>query len=179
MLFNLNSGLTVFLKRHQYCGATMTPLAYTLRRWWFKCSERDFQRLGPWSPLPCQGGPWIVKQPTYDFIFCCQITFLLLPMVKYARSRPKLQITIVFFSLLLFILFMHPCKDCQDGFSAITSKGLKLHQKKCQSFLKHETAANKRRKATATAKNVRRTKLKGRKVRSGSATLGVGFCDNQ
>ena len=75
---------------------------------------------------------------------------------------------------------MHPCKNCQDGFSAITPKGLKLHQKICQSFLKHEAAANERRKSTAAAKDaIRRTKLKERKMRLGSAALGVQvrFCD--
>jgi len=96
-------------------------------------------------------------------------------MAKQPRGRRKLQITIVFSLLFLFILFMHPCKDCQDGFSAITPKGLKLHQKKCQSFLKHEAAANERRKATAASKNVRRTRLKERKERLGSAALRVRF----
>jgi hypothetical protein len=70
---------------------------------------------------------------------------------------------------------MHPCKDCQDEFSAMTSKGLKLHQKRCQSFLKHEAATNQRRKATVVSKNVKRTKLKERKERLGSAALGVRF----
>jgi hypothetical protein len=65
---------------------------------------------------------------------------------------------------------MHPCKNCQGRFSSIAPKGLKIHQKKCQSFMKHEAAANERRKTTAAAsKNVRRTKLKERKVRMGSA----------
>jgi len=96
-------------------------------------------------------------------------------MAKQPRGRRKLQIAIVFSLLFLFILFMHPCKDCQDGFSAITPKGLKLHQKKCQSFLKHEAAANERRKATAASKNVRRTRLKERKERLGSAALRVRF----
>jgi hypothetical protein len=70
---------------------------------------------------------------------------------------------------------MHPCKDCQGQFSSMAPKGLKIHQKKCQSFLKHEAAANERRKTTAASKNVRRTKLKERKVRMGSAALGVRF----
>jgi hypothetical protein len=97
-------------------------------------------------------------------------------MAKHPQGRPKLQIAIFFSLLLLFILFMHPCKDCQDGFRAMTPKGLKLHQKRCQSFLKHEAARNERRKATAASKNVRRTKLKERKERLGSATLvGVRF----
>jgi hypothetical protein len=93
-------------------------------------------------------------------------------MAKHPRGRPKLQITILFSLLLLFILFMHPCKDCQDGFSAMN---LKLHQKRCQSFLKLEAATNERRKATAASKNARRTKLKERKERLGSVALGVRF----
>ena len=52
---------------------------------------------------------------------------------------------------------------------SISPKGLKLHQKKCQSFLKREAAANECRKSTAASKNFRRTKLKERKVRMGSA----------
>ena len=75
---------------------------------------------------------------------------------------------------------MHLCKNCQDRFSAITPKGLKLHQKICQSFLKHEAAANERRRSTAAAKNaIKRTKLKERKMRLGSAALGVQvrICD--
>jgi hypothetical protein len=96
-------------------------------------------------------------------------------MAKHPRGRPKLQITILFSLLLLFILFMHPCKDCQDGFSAMTPRGLKLHQKRCQSFLKLEAATNERRKATAASKNARRTKLKERKERLGSVALGVRF----
>lgn len=96
-------------------------------------------------------------------------------MTKRPRSCRKPQIAIVFSLLFLLILFMHPCKDCQDGFSAITPKGLKLHQKKCQSFLKREAAVNERRKATATSKNIRQMKLKERKVRLGSAALGVRF----
>ena len=100
---------------------------------------------------------------------------IFLPMAKHPRGHPKLQIAIAFSLLFLFILFMHPCKDCQDRFSAITPKGLKLHQKRCQSFLKHEAAANERRKATVASKNVRRTKLKERKERMGSAALGVRF----
>jgi hypothetical protein len=94
---------------------------------------------------------------------------------KHPRGRPKLQIVIAFSLLFLFILFMHLCKDCQGGFSAITPKGLKLHQRRCRSFLKHEAAANERRKATAASKEVRRTKLKERKERLGSAALGVRF----
>jgi hypothetical protein len=66
---------------------------------------------------------------------------------------------------------MHPCKDCQDGFSATTPKGLKLHQKRCRSFLKHEAAANECRKVTAASKNARRKKLKERKECLGSAAL--------
>ena len=94
-------------------------------------------------------------------------------MAKRPQGRPKLQIAIVFSLLLLFVLFMHLCKDCQDGFSAMTPRGLKLHQKRCQSFLKCEAATNERRKATAASKNVRRTKLKERMERLGSAGLGV------
>ena len=109
--------------------------------------------------------------------FHIHLSYPSLPMAKHPRSRPKLPIAVVFSLFFLFILFMHLCKDCQDGFSAVTPKGLKLHQKKCQSFLKREAAANERRKATAALK--KRMKLKERKVRSGSAALGVRFCDNQ
>ena len=70
---------------------------------------------------------------------------------------------------------MHPCKDCPDGFSAMTPKGLKLHQKKCLSFLKHEAATNERRKAAAASTNARRIKLKERMERLGSAAVGVSF----
>jgi hypothetical protein len=94
-------------------------------------------------------------------------------MAKRPRGRPKLQIAIVFSLLLLFILFMHPCKDCQDGFCAMTPGGLKLHQKKCQSFLKYEAATNERQKATAALKDVRQTKFKKRKECLDSAALGV------
>jgi hypothetical protein len=68
---------------------------------------------------------------------------------------------------------MHSCEGCQDGFSAKTPKGLKLHQKICRSSLKHEAAANERRKSTAAKNAIRRTKLRERKMRSGSAALGV------
>ena len=57
----------------------------------------------------------------------------------------------------------------------MTPEGLKLHQKKCQSFLKHEAAINERRKATATSRDVRRMKFKKRKERLDSAALGVRF----
>jgi hypothetical protein len=96
-------------------------------------------------------------------------------MAKHPRGHPKLQIVIAFSLLFLFILFMHLCKDCQDGFSAITLKGLKLHQRRCQSFLKHEAVANEHRKATAASKEVRQTKLKERKEHLGSAALEVRF----
>jgi len=96
-------------------------------------------------------------------------------MVKLPQSHPKLQIAAVFLLSFLFILFMHLCKDCEDGFSAVTPKGLKLHQKKCRTFLNREAAANERRKATATSNNVRQTKLKEHKVRLGSTALGVRF----
>lgn len=62
---------------------------------------------------------------------------------------------------------MFPCKNCQEEFRALSEKGLKLHQKKCQTYLNHEAAANARRKATVASKNVRRTQLKERKVRVG------------
>lgn len=76
---------------------------------------------------------------------------------------------------------MHPCKNCQNGFSAITPKGLKLHQKICQSFLKHEVVVNERRKLTAAKNANRRTELKERKTKMRSAAPGVQvrFCDNQ
>jgi hypothetical protein len=120
-------------------------------------------RLGPLEPVAAPGRT-----------LACLTTYL---RFHIQLSNRKLQMTTVFSLRLFFllILFMHLCKDCQDGFSAITPKGLKLHQKKCQSFLKHEAGANERRKATAASKNVRRTKLKERKVRLSSAALGVRF----
>ena len=60
---------------------------------------------------------------------------------------------------------MFPCKNCQEGFSALSSKGLKQHQKKCQTHLNQEAAANERRKATVTSRNIKRAKLKDRKER--------------
>ena len=101
---------------------------------------------------------------------------LLLPMARRPQRHPKLQSSLVFSLLLfLFILFMFPCKDCQDGFHALSMKGLKIHQKKCQAFLNHEAVANERRKATAASKRVRQSKLKDRKMRLGSAAPGVSF----
>jgi hypothetical protein len=71
---------------------------------------------------------------------------------------------------------MFPCiVNCKDQFSAVSAGGLKQHQGKCRAFLDHEAAANKRRKATAALRKVRRTNLKERKQRLGSATLGVSF----
>lgn len=67
---------------------------------------------------------------------------------------------------------MYPCKHCQDGFSALSFTGLKLHQKKCPSYLSHEAASNTRRKATVESKKVKQTKLKERKERLGT---GVSF----
>lgn len=100
-------------------------------------------------------------------------------MAKPPRSRPKLQIAIIFSLLLwLFILLvssMFPCsKGCPDGFSAKSAGGLKLHQSKCEAFLKRSMAANERRKATATAAaKAKQLKLKGHKKRLGSTVPEV------
>lgn len=106
-------------------------------------------------------------------------------MARRPQRHKKLGLVFVFLLpllLLLLIFSMFPCKYCQEGFSAVSAKGLKQHQKKCQAHLNHEAAANKRRKATVTSKNIRRTKLKERKERLGSLTAaapgpGVSFCD--
>ena len=107
------------------------------------------------------------------------IASLSLPMAKHPRSRPKLRIGATFSLLLvlfsLLVSFMLPCKHCQTGFSALSSRGLTQHQKKCEAFLKHEAAANERRKVTANSNKIRRTKLNERKVRLGTATPGVSF----
>src|SRR5258705_7432631 len=102
-------------------------------------------------------------------------------MAKHSRSRPKLQITIVLsLSLFLFafsqsVWFMFPCKHCPERFGALSARGLTQHQRKCQAFLKHGAEANQRRKTTAASYKVRRTRLKDRKARLGSAAPGVSF----
>ena len=104
-------------------------------------------------------------------------------MARRPQRHKKLQLVLVFLlPLLLLICSMFPCKYCQEGFSAVSTKGLKQHQKKCQAHLNHEAAANKRRKAAVTSKNIKRTKLKERKERLGSLAAetpgpGVSFCD--
>ena len=107
------------------------------------------------------------------------ITSLSLPMAKHPRSRPKLQIGVTFSLLLvlfsLLVSFMLPCKHCQPGFSALSSRGLMQHQKKCEAFLKHEAAANERRKVTTNSNKIRQTKLNECKVHLGTATPGVSF----
>ena len=95
-------------------------------------------------------------------------------MARRLRSCSILQITL-FFLLLLFVCLMFPCKHCQEGFTALSSKGLKLHQKKCLPYLSHEAAANSRRKATVESKKVRQTKLKERKARLDLVVPGVSF----
>jgi hypothetical protein len=92
-----------------------------------------------------------------------------------------MRIAILFSStLFLFILsvrFMFLCKHCPERFSALSARGLTQHQRKCQAFLKHEAEANQRRKTTAASDMARRTKLKDRKARLGSAAQGVSFFD--
>ena len=95
-------------------------------------------------------------------------------MARRIRSCPVFKPTF-FFLLLLFIYSMFPCKHCQEGFTALSSKGLKLHQKKCLPYLSHEAAANSRRKATVESKKVRQTKLKERKARLDLVVPGVSF----
>jgi len=97
-------------------------------------------------------------------------------MAKHSRSRPKL----IVFSLSLFLFtlsvwFMFPCRHCPEQFGALSARGLTQHQRKCQGFLKHEAEANQRRKTTAASYKVRRTRLKDRKARLGSAAPGVSF----
>lgn len=98
-------------------------------------------------------------------------------MVQCLQNHSKRQIT-VFFLLSSFLLIcfqvMFPCKNCQEGFSALSAKGLKQHQNKCQDYLNHEAIANERRKATVASKNIRRTKLKERKERLGSTVAAPG-----
>ncbi len=104
-------------------------------------------------------------------------------MARRPQRLKKLELVFVFLlPLLLFICSMFPCKYCPEGFNAVSAKGLKQHQKKCQAHLNHDAAANERRKAAVTSKNVRRTKLKERKERLDplAATApgpGVSFCD--
>ena len=102
-------------------------------------------------------------------------------MARRPKSHTKLEI--VFFLVLplfLLICLMFPCKNCQEGFSAVSAKGLKQHQKKCQAHMNQEAVANERRKATVASKNIRRAKLKERKERLGplaAAVATVSFCD--
>lgn len=95
-------------------------------------------------------------------------------MVRRPPSRTKLSIVVFFVLTLVLICFMFPCKNCHEEFRALSAKGLKQHQKRCQTYLTHESAANARRKATVASKNVRRTKLKERKVRVGSLPATAG-----
>ena len=82
---------------------------------------------------------------------------------------------------------MFPCKHCAERFTALSARGLTQHHRKCQAFLKHEAEANQRRKTTVASNKIRRTKLQARvklqvedrKVRLGSAALGVSFFDNR
>ena len=70
---------------------------------------------------------------------------------------------------------MFPCKNCRDGFSALSAKGLKQHQKKCQSHMNYEAAANECRKAAITSKNIKQIKLKEHKERLRSpAAVALG-----
>lgn len=100
-------------------------------------------------------------------------------MAQRSQLLTKLTIIVFFvFPLFLLICSMFPCKNCSEGFSALSARGLKQHQKKCQAYLNQEASANERRKANVTSKNIRRTKLKERKVRLGplaAAALGVSF----
>lgn len=105
---------------------------------------------------------------------------LLLSMVKYHLSCAKLWFiplicTLYFLLFVLFVSLMFPCKHCHDGFNALSTKGLKLHQKTCQAFIKHEAAANERRKANATSTKNKQITLKERKERLPSTTPGVSF----
>lgn len=96
-------------------------------------------------------------------------------MARRPQRHKKLEF--VFFLVLpLFLLIcsMFPCKNCQEGFSALSARGLKLHQKKCQAHLNQEAAANERRQATVASNNIRRTKLKERKERLSLAAAGPG-----
>ena len=82
---------------------------------------------------------------------------------------------------------MFPCKHCAERFTALSARGLTQHHRKCQAFLKHEADANQYRKTTVASNKIRQTKLQARvklqvevrKVRLGSAALGVSFFDNQ
>ena len=94
-------------------------------------------------------------------------------MTRRFRSRSISQIALFFLLLLVYLMF--PCKHCPEGFSAVSSKGLKLHQKKCPAYLNHEAAARSRRKATVESQRVKRTKLKERKVRSDLPVQGVSY----
>ena len=77
---------------------------------------------------------------------------------------------------ILSVLSMFACKHCPDRFSAISARGLKHHQKRCEAFLIHEGDANQRRKATATSSKIKRAKLKDRRtqMRLNSAAPGAG-----
>jgi hypothetical protein len=73
------------------------------------------------------------------------------------------------------LLFVFACKRCPDGFSAVSAKGLKQHQKKCKAFIKRDDDTNQRRKATAASSKVKRAKLKDRKMRLNSAAPEVSL----
>ena len=80
---------------------------------------------------------------------------------------------------------MFPCKYCAERFTALSTRGLTQHHRKCRAFLKHEAEVNQRRKSTVASSKIRRTKLRARvkledrKARLGSAALGVSFYDNR
>jgi hypothetical protein len=97
---------------------------------------------------------------------------------KHHRSRPKLQIPVVFSLLLILfslsVSFMFACKHCPNGFSAVSAGGLRRHQKTCEAFQKHEDGANHRRKAAATSYKAKRAKLKDHKMRLNSAAPLAG-----
>ena len=82
---------------------------------------------------------------------------------------------------------MFPCKYCAERFTASSARGLTQHHRKCQAFLKHEEEANQRQKRIIASNKIRKIKLQARaqvkledrKVRLGSAALGVSFFDNR
>lgn len=129
------------------------------------------------SDAGCERGPDASASAEFSLFNNFATTQPSTPMTRRLQSRSKLQIAVFFLILLslLLISLMFPCKHCQEEFSALSLKGLKLHQKKCPAYLSHEEGANNRRKAAVESKKVRRKKIKESRARLGSAVPGVSL----
>ena len=59
---------------------------------------------------------------------------------------------------LLINLIMFPCKYCPELFTALSTKGLTQHHRKCPAYIRHEAEANQCQKTTVTSNKVRWTR---------------------